>query len=100
MVRWASPSKESDYKASMRKKLAAFVTALLCSITISFVLVDYLLNEWTLIAIFLIALCVMGGFWLPKGEAGTKRHVSWVGASIGLYGAVVLFLPSILSMQK
>jgi hypothetical protein len=79
----------------MNKDAALMGTTLLCSIAISFSAATYLLNNKLLYAVALIALYFFGGLWAPGGKIGTKTHALWIGISIGFFGAVLFFLPSV-----
>lgn len=78
----------------MTKDAALIGATLLCSIAISFGAATFLLNNTLIYAIALIALYFFGGLWAPRGNVGTKTHASWIGISLGFFGAVLLFLPS------
>lgn len=79
----------------MTKDAALIGATLLCSIAISFGASRYLLNNKLLYAIALIALYLFGGLWAPRGTIGTKTHPLWIGISLGFFGAVLFFLPSV-----
>lgn len=79
----------------MTKDAALIGATLLCSIAISFSAATYLLNNTLIYAIALITLYFFGGLWTPTGKVGTKRHASWIGISLGFFGAVIFFLPSV-----
>ena len=96
MIATAIGQKRTLYNEEYMTKDAALIGAtLLCSIAISFGAATYILNNTLVYAIALFSLYFFGGLWAPRGKIGTKTHASWIGISLGFFGAVLFFLPSV-----
>ncbi len=81
----------------MRKDLAVICTILIASTALSFVCAGYLLNDSFALAVLVSAMYFLGGLFLPFGRVGMKVHASWIGISMGFFGAVLFFLPAAVS---